>query len=524
MSWRIHALTLILAMGILAATASASQIVEGQVVNAATGAGVPGVKIRIFAAGEAPADGYSATTDLQGRFRIEGVEAGAYRARYAASGFSPVPLSGALAPLFPVPGGGEPVHLEIKMQPLGKISGRVLDAAGKLVPKAELWLIGEDKWCLPPECHPDHRQSKSGENGEFSFTDLVPGPWLLSANAPPSWNPPQSSGDERLGWTQTFYPGVTAPELVQTVILRPGGEQWSTDIKLAAAPVRRIRGRLLDVHGDPVPQASVELGKSFGPILTEKTGSDGGFEFASVIDGEWRLRAAVDKDAVKLKAVQAVQVKNHDLENIELRLTAPFSLPGKIIMEVPQGAPVPQSPPIDMGLVPGAPLLTNEPGGFLVIPTGGSDLTVPNVYPGSCQVQFLTDSPVPYFLDSIRLGDQDALGTFSIPSAALPLTITYKLGGGTVRGTVEGCGSSHVFLIPQDPALRRNGFIRIAGCDQNGRFEFPAVRPGEYYGLATATEPRSFAALSVEGGLLKQAGKLTVRPNESTSADIRLSR
>jgi hypothetical protein len=243
-----------------------------------------------------------------------------------------------------------------------------------------------------------------------------------------------------------------------------------------------------------------------------------------VVDDEWRLSAAVDKDGVKLKAAQAIEIGRHDLENIELRLAAPFSLRGKMIMEVPEGTPAPEPPLIDVGLLSAAALLSDGPGGWIPVRSDGNELTVRDVYPGPYQVQFLTEAPIPYFLDSIRLGDRSALGTVSIVSAALPFTITYKLGGGTVHGTVEGCGGGHVFLVPQEPELRRHGFIRITACDRNGRFEFSAVRPGEYYGLATATEPRSrtLAALA-DDRILKQAGKIIVRPNESTSAAIRLS-
>jgi hypothetical protein len=76
----------------------------------------------------------------------------------------------------------------------------------------------------------------------------------------------------------------------------------------------------------------------------------------------------------------------------------------------------------------------------------------------------------------------------------LPLTITYKQNGGTVRGTVQGCASlegraaGQVMSIPQDPALHRDGFILRTTFDQNGRFEILAVRPGAYYGLAVAAD------------------------------------
>jgi carboxypeptidase family protein len=500
----------------------ATQTIEGRVLNAATAEGIPAVTVRIFPADSSPAAGYSTTTDSEGRFRIEGVAEGAYRAVYAASGFIPVPGPGEMPQPFPVAAAGDPIRLEVKMNPLAKISGRVLDASGKPVPDAGIWLIAEEKWCMPPECRPDHRQSKSGAKGEFGFTDLRPGPWLVAATAPPSWDPPPSRGDERLGWVQTFFPGVTDPRLAQAIVLPPGGEQWSVDIKLAAAPTHFIRGRVLDPHGDPVPNLPVTLSKSFGPPLTQATHRDGTFEFGAVTADQWFLSAAINQGGVKLKSCQTVAVKDRDLEDFELRLGAPFSLQGKIVVEVPEGAPVPQPPEIDMGLVPVEAILSDGPEGFLPLGSDGANLTARDVYPGSYRVQFLADAAVPYFLDSIRLGEQDAAGSFAVASAALPLTITYKLGGGTVRGTVEACASHHIFLVPEDRSLRRDGFIRIGVCDPNSRFEFAAVRPGEYYAIAMANEPRSFASLS-DDRVLRQAGKVTVRLNETTSVDIRLS-
>jgi hypothetical protein len=510
----------------LAPRAIAAQPVEGHVVNAATGAGIPGVSVRLFPAGDSPGrlsetgKVYSTTTDSEGRFRIEGVEDGAYSPRYVATGFAPIPEPGNLAPAFPVVAGGDAVRLEIKMQPLGRLSGRVLDATGKPVPNAGLWLVGESKWCMPPICSPRRSQAKTNEKGQYSIADLDSGPWLISAAAPSSWEPPGSLDDTSLGWAQTFYPGETDPQLAQAIMVRPGSEQWNLDIQLAALPVHRVRGRVLDARGNPVQKAAVALGKGFGPDLTQETSSDGAFEFAAVVDDEWRLSAAANQNQVNLWGVQSIEIKRHDLENVELRLTAPFTLRGKIVMAVPEGTQAPQPPPIDLILVSGTELMSDRRGGDIRVVSDGGDLKSRDIYPGTYRIDTLTDSPVPYYLDSIRLGDQDALGWVSILSDAQPLILTYKLGGGTVRGTIEGCGAADVLLIPQDPKIRRHTFLRVTTCGQNGQFEFLAVRPGEYYGLAI-TGDRSAAVLQ-DGALLKQATRVTVNANEAVSADIRV--
>jgi hypothetical protein len=303
----------------------------------------------------------------------------------------------------------------------------------------------------------------------------------------------------------------------------PGGDLWNLDIKLAAVPVHRVRGMVLDVRGDPVPKVSVTLGQGFGPSLHQDTKGDGTFEFefGSVVDDEWRLSTTVTKDGVKLWAARTVQIKSHDLENIELRPTPPFSIHGKIIMEVPEGVIAPKPPVVTVAFNPGAAVVT---GGFFTgNPDEKGDFTIQNIYPGPYQI--VPGLPqAPYYLDSIRLGDHDALESdVPILNDAQPLTITYKRNGGTVRGTIKACSVGHVLLIPHDTALRRSIFMRGTTCSQNGRFEFLAVRPGEYYGIAiTGDGPTPWYEAMWDDGLINQAGDVTVRAGENSSVEIPL--
>jgi Carboxypeptidase regulatory-like domain len=284
---------------LMMAPALGAQLVDGHVVNAATGAGIAGVRVNLFHGGEVA---YSANTDSQGRFRIEAIKDGAYTLDYRAPGFSsPYPMGGGGQRPFQVAAGGDPVHLEARLQPLPKVSGRVLDAAGKPVPNASLWVIGYSRACSKPWCFPVLQQSRTDDRGEYSITDVnYPGTWLLSASAPASFDPPASRDGQRLGWAQTFYPGATEFQLGAKVAVEPGGELWNVDIKLAAVPVHGVRGRVLDARGAPMAKVPVTLGSSFGPGLHRETGADGSFEFASVAEAEWRLSASGEQNGVKL--------------------------------------------------------------------------------------------------------------------------------------------------------------------------------------------------------------------------------
>jgi hypothetical protein len=130
-------------------------------------------------------------------------------------------------------------------------------------------LIHQDKWCMLPECHPDHRQSKSDERGEFAVADLDPGPWLVAATAPSSLNPPTPQSDERLGWAQTFYPGVTVPGLAQAVNPRRRGRGLSRRHR----PGGVRRARLLKRHSSTIGgpgQGNSLLGEASHIIVATK--------------------------------------------------------------------------------------------------------------------------------------------------------------------------------------------------------------------------------------------------------------
>jgi hypothetical protein len=159
--------------------------------------------------------------------------------------------------------------------------------------------------------------------------------------------------------------------------------------------------------------------------------------------------------------------------------------------------------------------LTDSP-----LPSDNGDMEGAGVYPGTYEIRPISESPAPYYLDSVRVGEQDALGYVAIPSGSQDFTITYKLGGGTVRGSAEACGTGHPTLIPQDAALRRAGFIRVTDCDANGRFEFSAVRPGEYFALIAEGSPASFVSLSRDENVLRRAAGLRVRESETVIVEI----
>jgi hypothetical protein len=213
-----------------------------------------------------------------------------------------------------------------------------------------------------------------------------------------------------------------------------------------------------------------------------------------------------------------VLVKDHDWEAVGLRLAAPFALPGRIVFERPETLPFPADPPnliftYNAGAFGGDETLPRRP---IAHPEENGAFTV-QLYPGPYRLDILESPPGPYYLDSVRLGDADALRSHAVPilSGEPPLTVTYKYGGGSVQGTIEGCGGSGVALVPVEPALRGPALVRTTQRGPNGQFTFTGVRPGEYYGIVITGTGR------VDESTLTRAAKITVRDNEHTTAEIR---
>jgi hypothetical protein len=87
-----------------------------------------------------------------------------------------------------------------------------------------------------------------------------------------------------------------------------------------------------------------------------------------------------------------------------------------------------------------------------------------NLYPWEHMID--TDAPpVGYYLDSIRLGGSDKFEPgIRISSGDQSLTLTYKHGGGIVRGMVASCGFGVVKLVARDAALRHPASFAARGA------------------------------------------------------------
>ena len=440
--------------------------------------------------------------------------------------------------------GGDLVPLSAELTQLATVSGRVLDSEGHPIPNLAVQLSTASRMS-----HIMLLSSRdTDKEGRFTFAKMWPGAYLLEAlpvesslrgviavnGAPPKKveerkppAPPPSVKGQRWMWVNTFYPGVVERGQAERIVVRPGWEMTGYDIRLRAVPVYRVRGVVFGEDGKRA--AGVAVGITAADRLEHdsdgvKSGEDGTFEFPSVHQGDWRLMALYQKRDQPLsrepglRGFAEAMVARHDLENLVIHLSSPFSVSGVVEREEPRDAKGNRETT--------SVVLESATHGWGASARHQQDGTfrIDNIYPDRYRIGTY-GAPPGFYVESIRLGENDVTGQgVELTPASPPLRIVYRAGAGRVRGTVENGGGATVVLLPRNEALLTNQFIRSAKCDGDGRYEIGSLKPGDYYLLAfpqadlTALEDPDFVR-----PLAAQAVSVQVDNGRVTPADLKVT-
>lgn len=500
--------------------------VEGTVINSATGAGIGGAAVRLLAG---PSK-YETTSDAVGRFKFSGVALGTYRPAVEKDGFSSPPpdLGLAFNPPLRVASTSDALKVELKLTPLISIRGRVLNPEGKPAAGMEVR--------LNPNIYGEVQTDKEGG---FAFESVRQGSYTLSASPPESAKPLLATDGTKTAMVTTYYPSVTDSSLAQPIAVRGETDLTGYEIRMQAAPVHRVRGRVLDENGKPAagavltlyrqqesvpdamgiamrPEGSVfAMGVRRAPVgggeVTTYAKDDGSFEFASVRSGAWRITALADTS--RSRGTETVVVGGNDVDDLEIRIAAPFKMAALLESRDP-GA----GPPSSTQFVRAAVTLVNAEGnefaasGFIQ-PKGG--MYFENLLPGRYNA-----FARPGLSAQIYLGESDVTGqTFPLTAGGAQMRIVLKTWSGTVRGTVEKGEGATVILIPQ----RVDGVSlgQTAKCGPGGSFELNEVSPGDYY-IAAFDRVQNFQPSAALLSLVPSRGT-TVKVEERSTANVTLS-
>ena len=506
-------------------------IVEGTVSNSVTHAGVPGAKVTLYTQKGVR---YNATADASGAFRITDVQPGDYNSRVESQGYvdSIQPRLGQQG--LRVALGGNATRLDVQLDPMATLRGRVLDSDGNPAPKVSVGLG-------------PFAQNQTDAEGRFVFKDVRPGTYTLRATVD---QPPTKKASQEAARTEivpTFFPSTANEAEAERIVVRAGADLAGYDIRLRKSLLFRVKGVVLDDAGKPAPGATVQLigagsdrlfmgqmqfgyglryfqnlydiGTSEMPV---KSGDDGAFEFPAVRPGDWRVQARLDpqhdaKNNLYVTATEAVpvSVSDRDVDHVELRFAPSFTLTVTLDWGGQQAPAIRGSPVLLIGAA-------NLPVGLQPAAPDGT-LRMEHVLPGRYRIVPIPGLPPGFYASAVMAGGQDVLGKEVELAAAMPeVRVVYKPNPGTVRGTVEDGEGATVLLWPE--GVITPDLVRVAEAGPRGAFEMAGVPPGAYSVLAFDRINAQTASESFLRSVLPAGARVTISEGGVESVQIKVVR
>ncbi|HLW52501.1 MAG TPA: carboxypeptidase-like regulatory domain-containing protein [Candidatus Angelobacter sp.] len=469
---------------------------EGSVLNKITGAPVRHAHvmyIKVPGPGSLPV---STDTDADGRFAVA-LEPGSYRLWVERPGFAHQAY-GSRTPdgtgtLLTVASGQQMRDVNLRIVPLGAISGRVLDEDGEPLQGAGIQVLrfsfATGKRQLIPVTGVG-----SNDRGEYRAYGLPAGRYFLMATlrGAPSSLPPEADAllpEMQQSFASVYYPGVLDFTSASQISLPEGGEITDADFHLQKTGAIMVTGRLFSPIQDftrsrlqvALTHSDRNTGSFLNPITATVDENTGRFEFHGIAPGSYLLVASQLHNGALLSGRLPVEVNaGANPQTVNVTLAPAFDITGSVEIEGGSSAKV---PPITVQLAESEGLAFGRHPSAKVAPDGTFRLT--GVASG---IWDFTLSPLPedLWIKTATLGDLDVLsGQFNVASATKgPLRIVLAGNGAQISGSVTQDGQpSRAVVVLAPAASELQGFFqmyRSITTQENGSFLLKGVRPGAY--------------------------------------------
>jgi uncharacterized protein YfaS (alpha-2-macroglobulin family) len=211
-------------------------------------------------------------TQADGSYAVDAPSVGSYVLIAAADGFQPQAST--------VVVNGEPVSYDVLLSGTSGLSGVVRAAEGALPVKDAMVIVTDVRGDLLAT-------GNTGEQGEFSFAELVPGAVTVAVNA------------------AGFRPRALPVEVGGTGVTR---------IEIDLDSGAQLQGVVRAPHG-PLADARVTLVDAAGNVVgTATTGPDGAYAFTDLNSGEYTVIATGYPPVATALTVNGRGVDDHDIE------------------------------------------------------------------------------------------------------------------------------------------------------------------------------------------------------------------
>jgi protocatechuate 3,4-dioxygenase beta subunit len=477
-------------------------IIEGQVVNGATGAPLRKTGVRLFGLGQRQGGGGMQVreTDEQGHFLFTGLEPGRYQlsaertgflrqnygARKYSGGGTPIPLS-------------QDQHIKdivFKLSPQGVIAGKVVDEDGDPVANLQVRAMryvyrnGKKQWAQVAN-------GQTSDIGEYRIANLEPGRYLVSTNSrgadpammmqTPSAEPPPTTPE--MAYAATFYPSAADSANAVPVDLGAGSEMRGINIRLVKTRVFRVRGKAINTVGGSNRQTTMVMlqskdGTGTIPNMAPVRPPDNLFEIRNVAPGSYIVFARSGNGQNQSIAWQAVEVANNHVDGVMLTVAPGVDVQGSF--KIADATAALSAPNLSVFLR-GTFAIAGAPRARVA---DDLSFTFQNVSPMHYTVM-VSGVPDNCYVKSIRFGGQEVPEDGVDIAGGGPFEITLSATAAEVDGAVvdkEGkpVANATVALIPKDGPPTA---IKANNTDENGAVAFKGLKPGDYRLLAWEDVP-----------------------------------
>jgi hypothetical protein len=568
-SVRLYLLVLAAGLGAWAQDASKPGVVEGVVVNAMTKEPLRKVQVSLVPAGRGGSVGagvvqfggnmmgpgggggqFRTVTDAEGKFRIEGVTEGQYRVVGQRTGFMTASRRGGIGAgqnVITVSAGGQVTGVKVSLLPQAVLAGKVLDDEGEPVQGISVTAMqqrysgGRRRWTTV-------QGQMTNDLGEFRLVNIPPGKFVVVAQAGRGMGGAlvATPGQDQMSYVNTYYGGGFSPSEASPVEVKAGMDLTNLDITLRKSHVYNIRGKALDVDGQPLrqfsamayPRDDASMGGMGGMAMRggRNAQADGSFIIHNVRPGSYTVivqgfNRGRGGPGGRQMASAAVDVGNGDVDGVVIQLSEGFTVSGTVDV---QG--VDPKPSLSGGRVSLMPTDVDVMFGGSPPARIQEDRTwkIENVMPGKYRVTAFVNTGQQgggLYIASITAGGQEMFGkdidlTSGPPG---PIRILYRTDVATVTGTVdtsssEDADSLFAVLIPTDESLRAVLNTGVAQVNASGGYTFQNLRPGEYllwvfddYVPGVLDDPEVLQKVQ------QRAVKVTAKPGETASAQAKVT-
>jgi protocatechuate 3,4-dioxygenase beta subunit len=450
-------------------------------VNEVTHEPLPHAKVTL-AATSGKSSSYTTLTDNAGVFWIDRIPPGTYQAMVDRAGFlHAAHLSGSprqLPALVVLKSEHELRDIVLEATPGAVITGRVLDQDGDPAPEVHVQAM-QSRSALGKRQLQIVAMSNTNDLGEYRLYGLSHGQYYVSATR----NFGEANAPERSA--TTFFPNAVDFSAATPIAVNDATQIGGIDVTSIVPTLVDVRGTV-SCSSAPVRRDTVVALKRQGAdadlAITSTAGIDaeGHFRFRAVPPGAYSLSAFFVDEHGRYGGTQTFEVRNTELDNIEVPLNKALSMSGRIQIEG-SGENL-NFAAVRVLLEPESDFLA----GALVrdIKPDGS-FAINDVLPSEYTLSII-GLPSAYYVKKVQVGMQEIAGRkldFSHTGGALDIVISSS--GGTISGAIldnqqQPAPGVSVALVPDPPRPDTPDLYKVLRTNAQGQFSILGVAPGHY--------------------------------------------